>query len=131
MIKTQTVMTPRVLVIDDETGFTQLLKMNLEREGRFHVHVENNSMRALTAAREFKPDVILLDIVMPGMDGGDLAASFSSDPELSKIPVIMVTALVAHGETSPESVVQSSNMTVLPKPVNLGQLMQCIDDVLA
>ena len=68
--------TKRILVVDDEQGFTMLLKMNLEKKGGYEVRVENDATKALDAAREFRPQVVLLDVVMPEMDGGDVALSF-------------------------------------------------------
>jgi len=123
-------MAHKVLVIDDEEGFTKILKMNLEKSGTYEVLVENNSMNAMSAARDFRPDVILLDIVMPGMDGGDLAAQFADHPLLRKVPIIMLTALVAPGETASDAVVQSGSMNVLPKPVNMEMLTKCIENVI-
>lgn len=120
----------KVLVIDDEVGFTKLLKMNLEKGGEFEVRVENNSMKALSAAREFHPDVVLLDVVMPGLDGGDVAALFQEDPMLRKVPIIMLTALVSPGETSSDAVAQSGSMSVLPKPVNLDKLVACLREAI-
>lgn len=122
--------TQKVLVIDDEVGFTKLLKMNLEKGGEFEVRVENNSMKALSAAREFLPDVVLLDVVMPGLDGGDVAALFQEDPMLRKVPIIMLTALVSPGETSSDAVAQSGSMSVLPKPVNLDKLLACLREAI-
>jgi len=125
-------MTPKkVLVIDDEAGFTKLLKMNLEKTGDYEVQIQNNSLKALSAAQEFLPDVILLDIVMPGMDGGDVAAQFQEDPNLQKIPVVMLTALVSQGETSQGAVAQSGATPVLPKPVNMEVLTRCLEEVMA
>lgn len=119
-------MAHKVLVIDDEAGFTKLLKMNLEKSGEFEVRVENNSMKALASAREFGPDVILLDVVMPGMDGGDVAAQFQEDARLKSVPVVMLTALVSPGETSPDAVAQSGSLAILPKPVNIDKLKRCL-----
>ncbi len=118
------------MVVDDEEGFTKLLKMNLEKTGDYEVQIENKSTRALAVAREFRPDVVLLDIVMPDMDGGDVAAQFQDDPMLRKVPVIMLTALVAEGETSSGSVAQAGTMNVLPKPVNMEILLSCLTDAL-
>lgn len=118
------------MVVDDEEGFTKLLKMNLEKTGDYEVRVENKSTRALDVAREFQPDVVLLDIVMPDMDGGDVAAQFQNDPVLRKVPIIMLTALVAEGETSSGSVAQAGTMNVLPKPVNMKILLACLVDAL-
>ena len=120
----------KVMVVDDEEGFTKLLKMNLEKTGDYQVQIENKSTRALEVAREFQPDVVLLDIVMPDMDGGDVAAQFQDDPMLRKVPVIMLTALVAEGETSSGSVAQAGTMNVLPKPVNMEILLSCLADAL-
>lgn len=120
----------KVMVVDDEVGFTKLLKMNLEKTGDYEVQIENKSTRALDVAREFQPDVVLLDIVMPDMDGGDVAAQFQDDPMLRKVPVIMLTALVAEGETSSGSVAQAGTMNVLPKPVNMEILLACLTDAL-
>lgn len=123
-------MAHKVLVIDDEAGFTKLLKMNLEKDGQFEVRIENNSLKALAAGQEFRPDVILLDVVMPGLDGGDVAAQFQDDPILRQVPVIMLTALVSPGETSQDSVAQSGSLTVLPKPVNMEKLTHCLLDAI-
>jgi len=119
-------MAHKVLVIDDEAGFTKLLKMNLEKSGEFEVCIENNSMKALASARQFEPDVILLDVVMPGLDGGDVAAQFQGDIRLKSVPVIMLTALVSPGETNQDAVAHSGTLTVLPKPVKLEKLTTCL-----
>ena len=120
----------KVMVVDDEEGFTKLLKMNLEKTGLYEVRIENQSTKALEVAREFQPDVVLLDIVMPDMDGGDVAAQFQDDPMLRRVPVIMLTALVAEGETSAGSVAQAGTMNVLPKPVNMQVLLACLGDAI-
>lgn len=115
-------MARKVLIVDDEAGFTKLLKLNLEKSGEFEVRIENNSMKALASAREFQPDVVLLDVVMPGLDGGDVAAQIQADPALSGTPIVMLTALVSPGETSSDAVAQCGTLVVLPKPVNLEKL---------
>ena len=123
-------MAHKVLAIDDEAGFTRLLKLNLEKDGLFEVRVENDSQNAQATAREFLPNVILLDLVMPGLDGGDVSALFQTDPKLKDIPIIMLTALVSHGETSEDAVALAGGNPVLPKPVKLETLVACINDVL-
>src|SRR6185503_21291437 len=69
----------RVLIIDDEASFARMVKLNLEKSGEFEVRVENKPTYALAAAREFKPDLILLDVIMPAMDGGDVANQIKRD----------------------------------------------------
>lgn len=122
-------MARKILLVDDEAGFTELLKMNLERSGAFEVRIENDSTKAVAAARDFMPDAILLDVVMPGMDGGDVQAQLQSNPHLSGIPVVMLTALVDSTELSEGAVAQAGSQMVLPKPVNLPLLLRVLDEI--
>lgn len=124
-------MAHKVLAIDDEVGFTKLVKMNLEKDGEFEVCVENDSNNALATALDFRPEVVLLDIVMPGLDGGDVAAQFQSNPILKDIPVIMMTALMSPQETGDDGFAMSSSKMVLPKPVNLDTLKSCLKDAIS
>ena len=119
----------RILVVDDEAGFTRLLKMNLEKTGDYEVMTENRSTKAMMAAKMFRPHAILLDIVMPEMDGGDVQVQLAGDPQTKDIPVIMLTALVDENETSPGAAAQSGATNVLAKPVNMVILLECLDDV--
>lgn len=121
-------MARKVLLVDDEAGFTQLLRMNLERTGEYEVRVENNSTLALSAAKAFKPDAILLDVVMPEMDGGDVQALLEADPELKSVPIVMLTALVDSTELSEGAVAQMGTSMVLPKPVNLELLLRVLKE---
>ena len=121
-------MARKILLVDDEAGFTQLLKMNLEKSGDFEVTIENDSTKAIATARSFQPDVVLLDVVMPGMDGGDVQARFQADSILNRVPVIMLTALVDSAELSAGAVAQSGSSIVLPKPVDLSLLLRVIDE---
>ncbi len=124
-------MARKVLLVDDEAGFTQLLRMNLERTGDYEVRVENNSTLALSAAKAFKPDVILLDVVMPEMDGGDVQALLEADPELKSVPIVMLTALVDSTELSEGAVAQTGTSMVLPKPVDLALLLRVLQECVA
>jgi DNA-binding response OmpR family regulator len=89
---------PKVLLIDDEVDFTELLAANLEESG-FEVRQINDPTLTLREARTFLPDVCVIDLVMPRMDGGDVVNALKSDPSLAATPVLMLTALV---EESPE-----------------------------
>ena len=120
----------RILLVDDEAGFTRLVKFNLERTGKYEVKEVNHSVQAVKAAQIFDPDLILLDVVMPGMDGGDVVAELRKRPELEKIPVIMLTALVAKGELSRNAVAESGDLVMIGKPVDIVTLTHCIDEAL-
>src|SRR5882757_7174042 len=92
----------RIFIVDDESGFTRLLKLTLERSGKYMVKEINDGTQAWLAAREFKPDLIFLDIVMPKVDGGEVAQQIRSDPMLAHIPIIFLTAIVSQTESKNE-----------------------------
>lgn len=113
----------RIFIVDDESGFTRLLKLTLERTGNFNVREENDGTQAWLAAREFEPDIVFLDIVMPKIDGGDVAQQIRSDPALAHVPIIFLTAIVSHRETSHEI----GGFPFLSKPVSLEAITACIE----
>ena len=84
----------RILVVDDEAALTRMVKLNLERTGNYEVRTENSGPMAIPAALEFRPDLMLLDVMMPGMTGDEIAAQLREDPALSHIKFIFVTAIV-------------------------------------
>lgn len=115
----------RILIVDDESGFTRLLKLTLEKTGGFIVKEENQGERAHAAARQFQPDVILLDIVMPKIDGGDVAAQIRGDADLQHIPIIFLTAIVSNKEASSSELM--GGFPFLAKPISLDTLIECIE----
>ena len=85
--------TPRILIIDNNRDFTYSSKLALERTGRYSVWEENEPARAHQTAQRVQPDLILLDIAMPEIDGGEVAARIESDPILHRTPVVYLTRL--------------------------------------
>jgi len=85
-------MTARVLVVDDVPANARLLEARLAAE-YYQVASAENGPEALKLSREWRPDIILLDVMMPGMDGFEVCRRLKADPVLSHIPVVMVTAL--------------------------------------
>lgn len=118
----------RVLIIDDEPDFTLMMGMALRQTGNYETREENNALQTVSAAREFKPDVVLLDVMMPEADGGDIAGDLKADAQTTDIPVIFLTALVGNEETSLGGLL-SGGHRFLPKPVSLAELTQCIEEV--
>ena len=118
---------PRILVVDDEATFTRLLKLNLEGTGRYRVMTENDPLSALPAATHFKPDLVLMDVMMPGLDGGDVANLFSQDPDLRDIPIIYLTATVKHAEVD-ASHGEIGGLHFLSKPISLPELLKHLDE---
>jgi two-component system alkaline phosphatase synthesis response regulator PhoP len=87
----------RVLVVEDEQDVAELLRYNLSKEG-YEVILVGNGADALKRAREAKPDLILLDIMVPQLNGWEVCRRLKQDPETRTIPVIMVTGRVEEGD---------------------------------
>ncbi|MBY0445313.1 MAG: response regulator, partial [Burkholderiales bacterium] len=83
---------PTILIVDDEIQNRKLLDTLLRPEGYFTRSAASGE-EALASIAEYAPDLILLDIMMPGMDGFEVAVILKADPATSNIPIIMVTAL--------------------------------------
>ena len=102
----------RILVVDDDPAIGRLAKLGLESSGDYGVFTENIGSRAVASARQCRPDLILLDIMMPGMDGSEVAAALHEDPELRHIKIVFLTALLSKGEQT-----KSGKHSVIGKPV--------------
>ena len=123
----------RILVVDDARTITALLKSKLEATGRYEVREENAGSKVVAVAREFHPDLVLLDIMMPDADGGDVAAAFRADPLLRAIPIVFLTAAVTREEVATKG---GGAMTIrgrvfLAKPVNIDEVLTCLERQLA
>ena len=90
-------MAPRALVVDDNEVNLLLVQRVLERHG-FLVEVARDGMSALAALDQARPDVVILDVLMPGMSGVEVLARIKANPRLAAIPVIMLTAKSADGD---------------------------------
>ena len=115
----------RILIVDDDANSTHLVKILLERSGPYLVLEENDPTKADQTAHNFKPDVILLDIIMPKMDGGELATQIEADRELHDTPIIFLTALVTHGEAKGGLHLQGHPFVA--KPISIPELIDAIE----
>lgn len=115
----------RIMIVDDEVSFTRLLKLSLEQTGYYAVQVENNPHGAVRAAKEFLPDLVLMDVMMPGIDGGALAEQFHANAQLQKIPIVFLTAAVKREEVRAHHG-QIGGLPFLAKPVDLQEVTRCL-----
>ncbi len=120
----------KILVVDDERATTLLLGKRLEETGRFEVRTENSGAAALVAANEFHPDLILLDVMMPGLDGDEVAARLKDSPETAGIPVVFLTSIVQQQEVGGATGLVIGGNRFLAKPVDPDQVIDCVDEVL-
>lgn len=116
----------KILLIDDEKDFVETVKWNLEKTGKYTVSMETEPSHALAVAKVFKPDLIILDVMMPGMDGGDVERQVKEDEELKGTPIIFLTAIVREEETETDKG-EIAGHVFLSKPVSLDKLVKYID----
>ena len=114
----------RLLVIDDSADITMPLKLYLEKTGAYEVRVESEGAKGVAAAKEFRPDLILLDVVMPDMDGGDVAAAIEEDPAIQRIPIVFLTASITKKEMGVVGSV--GGKPLLSKLLSLNEVMEYI-----
>lgn len=118
----------KILLIDDENDFTELLAANLEEAGPYEVAQVNDPRQALKTAREFQPHICLIDLVMPKMDGGDVINALKNDPDLAHIPVVMLTALVEEDSENPNDAQIRGGLPFVSKTSDLKVILKAIED---
>jgi two-component system, OmpR family, response regulator len=90
-------MTPepkRILVVDDRASDSRLVRLYLERDNEYVVREVNDANAALSAALAFEPNLILLDLMMPGIGGTELAGLLEASPKLKGVPIVFLTAAI-------------------------------------
>ena len=112
----------RILLIDDEFSFTRMLKLNLEETGAYEVRAENRGSEGLAAAKQFKPDLIFLDVVMPDMSGGEVAFQIEADRKLKDTPIVFLTAAAKKED---EGMIAGRHF--IAKPVTVEEVIDCIE----
>lgn len=112
-----------ILIIDDEEDFCHFVKLNLEETGDFKVITATNGPDGIDMVKQHKPDLILLDIIMPNMTGTQVAEELRSNKATKDIPIIFVTAIVRRGEVGSREYQFGGNYFIF-KPVKLDELIR-------
>lgn len=120
----------RILIIDDESDFTYFLRLNLEQLGAYQVREVNQAAQALSVAAQFKPDLILVDLLMPVMNGGEVAALIREEEGLKHIPIVFLTAAGAEDGKEPQGRT-IGGYPFLVKPVKVAVVIDCIERILS
>lgn len=119
-------MKKRVLIVDDEEDTLKLLKIIVELSG-YEAYTTLNSLDALMMAQVEQPDVVLLDIMMPKLDGFQLCKMMRAHPKTRALPVIFVTAYSALDLEDRKA--EAGGDLIVPKPVGMDQLIEAIEHV--
>ena len=120
-------MPKKILIADDNEDLRSLLAYQLQLRG-YQIVTAADGVQAVDKCRAEKPDLVLLDVIMPGMDGAEAGAALHEDPALQNIPVIFLTALV-HG-TEGKAHEEGSNRYTLPKSISVDELATKIEEIL-
>ncbi len=119
-----------ILIIDDEEDFTFFVKLNLESSGGFVVHTSANGQEGIEMAKAIKPDMILLDILMPAMHGTDVAERLLSASSTKNIPVVYLTAVVRKEDLEANDGIIGGRKFIA-KPISPEELIAEINTTLA
>ena len=114
-----------ILVIDDDPNVTASVRRGLESAGAYAVHTAHSGPEGLKTAAALRPDAILLDLMMPGMDGAEVARLLRQDQATSGIPCVFLTGMI--GKEDAESFVgPESEAIYLAKPASLAEIEQAV-----
>ncbi|SRR5581483_5491372 len=108
----------RILIVDDEVEAPRLLKRLLELKRPYEIVLEHDSTRALDVALTFRPEVILLDVIMPDLDGGDVAMQIRRADPVRDTPIIFVSAIAQ----------PIAGYPFLNKPTPVEKIIECIEE---
>jgi two-component system, OmpR family, alkaline phosphatase synthesis response regulator PhoP len=122
----------RILLVDDEPDFCAIVQGNLEKEG-FEVEVAYDGVEGLEKVKASPPDAIILDVMMPEMDGYKMCKELKSDDKYSNIPVLMLTAVADKVSSTRYSHYDGMSMEAddyLPKPASAEDITDSIKSLL-
>ncbi len=120
----------KVLIIDDEEDFCFFVRENLNHTEQFEVFVATNGVYGVDLARRQKPDIILLDLMMPDMSGEQVADELNQSDEIAGIPKIFLTALATRADTGDNVLKKTGDSYFIAKPVRTKELVAAIREVL-
>ena len=88
----------RIVYVEDDEDIQRIVRLSLEKVGKFTVQIVGDPKQAIEAILEFKPDLVMLDWMMPGMDGPTLFRKMRETPEVRDLPVVFITAKASSAE---------------------------------
>jgi len=117
-----------ILIIEDDPSFSRAINHIVEKEG-YDVSTASNGMTGLRMVRENPPDLLILDVMLPGLDGFEICSQLRSDPPTAELPIIMLSA--KGQETDRETGLKVGASEYLTKPVNRELLLETISRLLS
>ncbi|HAC08952.1 MAG: response regulator [Phycisphaeraceae bacterium] len=118
----------RILVVDDDPSIVRIIGEMLEREDRFEVRTASTGYDAGMMTREFRPNIILLDYMLPDVNGNVVCQRIKADPDLADTRVVIISGVVRQEEI--DELMAAGADAFIPKPFQVDALIDCIDGVL-
>jgi DNA-binding response OmpR family regulator len=118
----------KILIIEDDPSFLRAVSHIVEKEG-YNVTTASNGMTGLRMAKEDKPDLLILDVMLPGLDGFEICSRLRNEPETAKLPIIMLSAKGQEADRTTGLKVGADEY--LTKPVNRELLLEKLTSLLA
>ena len=116
----------RILIVDNSSKFTRSARLLLEQTGNYVACAVNDPRRALETARSFKPDLVLVDLIMRQADGSEVAAQLEADWALHSVPIVFVTTLITPEEARDGRRINGHR--VVPKPTRGFDLIRVVEE---
>jgi len=120
----------RILLIDDEKDYCYFMSRNLEDTGEFLVTMAHESKEGIKLAKKESPDLILLDIILPGISGTDVASTLLDNPKTRRIPIIFLTAIVTQKELGVAAVKEIGGNNFIAKTAQTKDVVAAIKKML-
>lgn len=111
-----------ILIVDDDVDVSQVVKMMLEKTGLYAVNICNRGSEAVKTIQETRPELVLLDIMMPGADGTEIADRIKNDKSLAHTKIVFMTSLISQEEVLRNS--EIGGRTFISKPISGEALLQ-------
>jgi len=116
----------RILIVDNSSQFTRSARLLLEQTGNYVACAVNDPRRALETARSFRPDLVLVDLIMPQADGSEVAAQLEADWALHSVPIVFVTSLITPEEARDARRIDGHRISA--KPHTAAELLRVVEE---
>jgi two-component system OmpR family response regulator len=116
---------PRILIVDNNSQFARSARLLLDQSGKYVTCTVIDPRRALETARSFKPDLVIVDLIMPHADGLEVAAQLEADWALHGVPIVFLTSLITAEEAKDGRRVYGHR--ILPKPTSSSDLFELVE----
>ena len=119
----------KVMLVDDEADLCFFLKKNLETAGEFEVMTCSESSKALMEIKQFKPDIVVIDVLMPGLSGPEIVEQMKADMRTKNTPTIFLTAIATSEDIETNQNIIGGHFMVA-KPVEIDHLLKIIHNAI-